>query len=172
MNHARPLRIGVVGHRRYDDAARATAGIDAVLARLADASAPTVITSLAEGADRLVAERILLREGARMEVVLPLAPDDFCRDFATDTSKADFERLLARADQVDVVDAAADASRDDCYELAARAVLGRSDVVLAVWDGLPGRGQGGTADSVAHAREQGIPVEIVSVTRPMSRGAT
>lgn len=36
-----------------------------------------------------------------------------------------------------------------------------SDVLLAVWDGLPGRGPGGTADVVAYARSKGVPVTIL-----------
>ncbi|GAA2994425.1 hypothetical protein GCM10010519_29600 [Streptomyces lactacystinicus] len=51
--------------------------------------------------------------------------------------------------------------------------IGRSDMdpprrgvhhvhkLLAVWDGLPARGQGETADVVALARSRGVPVEIV-----------
>jgi hypothetical protein len=37
----------------------------------------------------------------------------------------------------------------------------RSDVLLAVWDGRPARGFGGTGDVVAYARRRGVPVEVV-----------
>jgi hypothetical protein len=37
----------------------------------------------------------------------------------------------------------------------------RSDVLLAVWDGQPARGPGGTGDVVAYARARGTPVEVV-----------
>jgi hypothetical protein len=36
-----------------------------------------------------------------------------------------------------------------------------ADVRLAVWDGKPARGYGGTADVVAAARERGVPVTII-----------
>lgn len=36
-----------------------------------------------------------------------------------------------------------------------------SDEVLAVWDGLPARGYGGTADVVTFAENNGIPVRVV-----------
>jgi hypothetical protein len=35
------------------------------------------------------------------------------------------------------------------------------DRLVAVWDGLPARGVGGTAEVVADARELGLPVEVV-----------
>ena len=42
-----------------------------------------------------------------------------------------------------------------------RAVVDRSSVLVAVWDGQPSRGLGGTADVVAYARERGVPVEVI-----------
>jgi hypothetical protein len=49
------------------------------------------------------------------------------------------------------------------YQIVRRAiaVVQRSDVLLAVWDGLPARWFGGTGDVVAYARERGVPVEVV-----------
>jgi hypothetical protein len=44
---------------------------------------------------------------------------------------------------------------------ASRHMLADADVLLAVWDGQPARGYGGTADVVNAARDQGIPVTIV-----------
>jgi hypothetical protein len=42
-----------------------------------------------------------------------------------------------------------------------RAVVDRSDVLMAVWDGQPARGLAGTADVGAYARERGVPVEVI-----------
>jgi hypothetical protein len=33
--------------------------------------------------------------------------------------------------------------------------------LCAVWDGLPARGYGGTADVVAYARQHGKPVHVI-----------
>jgi hypothetical protein len=43
----------------------------------------------------------------------------------------------------------------------------RSSVLVAVWDGQPARGLGGTADVVAYARQRGVPMEVI-----WPRGAT
>ena len=50
-------------------------------------------------------------------------------------------------------------SRTEAYEQAGRYIVEHSDVLLAVWDGLPARGRGGTAEIVAWARDSdsGLP---------------
>jgi hypothetical protein len=40
-------------------------------------------------------------------------------------------------------------------------VVEASELLVAVWDGEPARGLGGTADVVAYAREGAIPVEVI-----------
>jgi hypothetical protein len=40
-------------------------------------------------------------------------------------------------------------------------MLADADELLAVWDGQPARGYGGTADVVEAARYKGIPVTVV-----------
>ena len=35
------------------------------------------------------------------------------------------------------------------------------DLLVAVWDGLPARGFGGTADAVAYAERTGVPCTII-----------
>ena len=40
-------------------------------------------------------------------------------------------------------------------------MLRHADELWAVWDGKPARGYGGTADVVACARENGVPVRVI-----------
>ena len=44
---------------------------------------------------------------------------------------------------------------------AGKAIAERSDLVLAVWDGRPAGGLGGTADVVKYARERGTTVAVI-----------
>ncbi|MFJ8953478.1 hypothetical protein ACIRO1_25525 [Streptomyces sp. NPDC102381] len=44
---------------------------------------------------------------------------------------------------------------------AGKEVVDQSDVLLAVWDGKPAGGKGGTADVVAYAQRQGMDVRII-----------
>lgn len=159
------MRIGVTGHRAYDDAAGTLASIDEVLARLADRASDDVevVSALAEGADRVVVERAMDGHAARLAVILPLPPADFRSDFASPESQAAFDELLRRAADVTVVPE--QPTRRHAYEAAGLAMVDRSDVVIAVWDGAPARGRGGVADVVQYARERDVPVEVVLVRR-------
>ena len=44
---------------------------------------------------------------------------------------------------------------------AGQAVVDRSERLVAVWDGKPARGIGGTADIVSYARQKGVPVVVL-----------
>lgn len=143
------------------------AAVGEVLDRLVGpGAAADVCTSLAEGADRLVAQ-VGLGRGGSLVVLLPLEIDEYSNDFADGDSIAEFNELLAAADEVEVIAPPSDddGSREAAYERAGLAVLDRSDVLLALWDGEPGRGRGGTAELVAEARRRQHPVEVVAVER-------
>jgi hypothetical protein len=108
---------------------------------------------LAEGADRLVARRVLCRPGAQLGAVLPLTKLDYMTDFESEQSREEFLALLDEAGTV--IEMAASGSRTEAYEKAGRYVVEHSDVLVAVWDGLPSLGRAGTAEIVAWARGLG-----------------
>jgi hypothetical protein len=159
-------RIGVSGHRRYlhpEDVRTMTAGVlDRIIGHDA---APTVLSNLAEGADRLVAELVLTRPGARLEVVLPLAAEAYIDDFDSDVSRRRFTDLMDRATSVVVVDQLVGEARDIAYERAGHAIVDASDVLVALWDGRPARGRGGTAEIVQYALDHDVLVEMILVER-------
>ncbi|HEY1169312.1 MAG TPA: RyR domain-containing protein [Candidatus Limnocylindrales bacterium] len=162
LDDLEPLRIGVTGHRVLAETDLVMGGIEKALARI-EAGHPgrslVVVSSLAEGADRLVAEAVLRRPGARLEAILPLSKFDYLNDFAWPDSKEEFLRFLARTD--DVVELPARASRDEAYAAANDRVLDGVDVLVAVWDGNDAQGQGGTAQVVARARARRVPLAWV-----------
>jgi hypothetical protein len=119
-----------------------------------------VRSALAQGADRLVVEQILQRRDARLVAVLPLTPADYETDFEPE-GQVVFARLLERAHEILVVDAVS--SREEAYELAGQTIVETSDVLVALWDGGPSRGRGGTAEIVRYARDRQVPVEVVTV---------
>jgi hypothetical protein len=156
---ANPLRIGVSGHRFLANVDSLRASVDTALGRLAE-SFPgrtfTALSSLAEGADRLVASRILERAGAKLTAVLPLPKDSYVADFLTPESRAEFAALLARA--AEVVELPPMRTRDRCYEAAGEYVLGHCDVLFALWDGRKAQGPGGTGAIVERARARALPL--------------
>jgi hypothetical protein len=165
------LRVGVLGHRKLHKREKLRAGIRAALLRVHETwrGRPLlIVSSLAEGADRLVVE--VGREEpfrAGLEALLPLPPDEFRRDFPDGRPSDEFDRLLRIARKVRVAQASEDldpaspGARERAYAAAGSELVARSDVVLAVWDGAPARGPGGTAESVELARRSGRPLAWV-----------
>lgn len=160
--------MGVTGHRDLARPDEVAAAVDAVLDGLDRDGRPLVaVSALAEGADRIVARRVLARPGGRLVALLPLEPADYIADFADADSVREFGDLLAAADEYEVITGSAsdDWSREAAYERAGHAMLDRSDVLLALWDGEPGRGRGGTAEMVFEAGLIGRRCEVISVER-------
>jgi hypothetical protein len=158
------LRIGVTGHRNIAAEPPLVEIVRAAVDRarqlaLADSHSPlevAIVSSLAEGADRLVADVVLTDADAQLEAVLPLPADDFRTDFLTEESRRDFDRLLGRSTRI--VELPMAETREESYEQAGRYVVERCDILIALWDGLPSRGQGGTADIVEWARDRRVPL--------------
>lgn len=150
--------IGVTGHRVLADVDGVHRALDGAVRELADRCPEpwTVVSALAEGADRMVARRLLARPGTHLVVVLPLDREDYLTDFATEQSRAEFDELLGLA--AEVVHVGPQPRRDDAYAAGGRAVLDRADLIVAVWDGEGAQGQGGTGDVVQEARRRGLPL--------------
>jgi hypothetical protein len=163
------LWVGVTGHRDLARPDEVAVAVDAVLDRLIGDGGRTVVvvSALAEGADRLVAQRVLARPGGRLVALLPFAPVDYVADFADAASVQEFTDLLAAADEYEVITGSPsdDWTREAAYERAGHAMLDRCDVLVALWDGEKGRGRGGTAEMVFEANLIGRPVEVVAVER-------
>ncbi len=121
----------------------------------------TVVSSLAEGADRVVACQLLERKGTQLEAVLPLPQSDYLDDFGSPESVKEFSKLISKATHIDVTGTAQ--SREQAYEQAGYAVVDRSDAMIVVWDGQPARGRGGTAEIYAYAERWQKPILLIRV---------
>jgi hypothetical protein len=153
-----PFLVGVTGHR--DLQPDEWPALEARLATLLDtlqSAAPTaglrVLSSLAEGADTLVA-RVAVARGLSLTAILPLPVDDYRGDFVDDAARAEFDRLLAAADEVVVAPVVRDdtgrivPSRELAYVAAGEIIAAASRVLIALWDGLDSAQLGGTAHVV------------------------
>lgn len=164
--------VGVTGHRSLVDVPKVTSGIERALAVVCDAAPDrqlVVMSSLAEGADRLVANIGVESFHARLVATLPLGRRDFAADFHTAESKEEFERLLSLADREIEMPLAGD--RRERFEAAGRYIVESCNVLLAVWDGQDARSRGGTGDIVRYARDLAKLVVIVRAqngNRPVS----
>lgn len=118
----------------------------------------TIISTLAEGSDRIAAEAALdERLGFRLQCPLPMKKEDYLEDFETQASRDEFLHFLNKAENVLELDFGRD-SIPTCYLNAGLVMLEHIDLLIAVWDGKEARGIGGTADIIRQAERQGIPV--------------
>jgi hypothetical protein len=114
------------------------------------------VTSLAAGADQIFA-RVVLDLHGRIMAVIPARRYE--KSFGSPHDLETFRQLLAQADSV--VDMPFDEPSEDAYWAAGQEIIRRAERMLAVWDGEPAAGLGGTADVVRFARSQGKPVTII-----------
>ena len=173
------LSVGVVGHRpnRLPKAAlaRVTEETAGALAQIAEkvqtvldrhgsvfTEEPpvlTLISALAEGADRIAAEAALAR-GYSLTAVLPFDSDDYMRDFDGEASKTEYTKLLDTA-TTRLVFPGARATEDLAYRTAGLTIVDNADILLVVWDGGKSRGWGGTTDLIEHAAQRDVPIVYV-----------
>lgn len=152
------MRVGVTGHSKLmpDCVDAVRDGVRAALeAEAAGGSSLVGVTCLAPGADQLFA-RVVLELGGRVEVVLPAM--DY-RDRLKPEKRADYDELLAQAHVVSVLPN--ELSGRHAYVMANERMLASVELLIAVWDGQPPDGRGGTADVVETARASGVPVVVV-----------
>ncbi|MEU9086304.1 hypothetical protein [Streptomyces sp. NPDC048357] len=149
-------RIGVTGHRSIPDAllGHVENGLRAVLG--GHEGPLEAFSSLAEGADQMFAA-IALECGAGLTVVIPSG--DYEDGFEGAEALARYRFLKRRATQEIRMDFAR--STDEAYYAAGTYIADSCDRLVAVWDGQPARGHGGTGEIVAYARALGKPVTVI-----------
>lgn len=165
-----PFVLGGVGHRALPlDVDALEDSIRGVFTRLIeelgnDPANLRLIVSVAEGADRLLID-VAHELAIPYACVLPCTPGCFAEDFSTVASIETYERHLAQAQAV-VFPRIQPAPGLDGYLWVSRYLLEHADLMVAVWNGENGNGPGGTADTVALARQRQIPVLWISAIPP------
>jgi hypothetical protein len=165
--------VGVTGHRNLVTRPELVQAIRSAIERIGQMlpSLPntpltlTVLSPLAEGADRLISLEVLNNiPSSTLEVVLPMEKDDYLKDFGTGQSRAEFEGLLSRATTVKILPSGK--NRPESYEQVGQYIVDQCDILVALWDGKQAEGQGGTADVVHYARENSRPLVWINTENP------
>jgi hypothetical protein len=149
--------LGITGHQSIPDSARITVS-EALGAEIESASHDGLlwgITSLAAGADQLFAE-LVLRVGGKVHAIIPSARYE--KTFDANGLRR-YHILLGAATRVERLDFVE--PTEESFLAAGRRVVDSCDLLLAVWDGQPSRGLGGTADVVQYAQFSGRRVEVI-----------
>ncbi|HEY45962.1 MAG TPA: hypothetical protein G4O14_04160 [Anaerolineae bacterium] len=155
----REIVIGVTGHRWIEETREVLAAIDHVIEKIHQTYPDhnlTVLSPLAQGADRVVAKRLLRHQGTKLTAILPLPIAQYLTDFPSDESKIEFHRLLDQAGEI--IELPHPTSRDEAYAAVGKYILDQCDLLIAIWDGQIAKGKGGTGEIVRIAREQGLPL--------------
>jgi hypothetical protein len=175
-----PIIIGVTGHRdlRPADIHQLKDQVRAILNDLRDNHTATpllVLSPLAEGADRLVAQ-VALEQGARLVVPLPLAREEYEKDFETQESKNDFSDLLKQAWkcfelpllQGNTLTRIQDhgPERDKQYTQVGAYIARHSHILIALWDGEQTGREGGTGQ-IVDFKLNGIPAPFARERKPL-----
>jgi hypothetical protein len=170
------VRVGVTGHRKLGADPLTSWYVTAQCVRLLDRLGDlarlrpaelVAYSALAVGADQLFAQAAL-GLGLPVVGVLPFA------DYPADFKGADRERfddLLRRCRSIERLPPKRRSSR--AYFAGGKWVVDAVDYLVAVWDGRPAAGTGGTADVVVYAEKKGRPVFRIDPTaagRPAPHG--
>ena len=160
--------VGFSGHRQLTDPEAVAQAVGQALEALQrEARGEWVaLSSVATGGDQLfVAQARAL--GLSWHAILPLPRAEFTKDFSPEEWQT-VERTLSQAEHVRVI--AENGTREDAYLDCGMETVTGCDVLLAVWDGDPARGKGGTADVVEYARSLSKPIIIIDpATREVKR---
>lgn len=150
------MKIGLSGHQDIPQEAIAFVkqGISSIVSRLKDDLVG--VSSLAAGADQLFASTVL-EYGGRLHIIIP--SEGYETTFSETDDLNRFRLLLKKADTVETLNYPEPS--EEAFFAAGHRVVDNSDLLIAVWDGKPAEGRGGTADIVHYARSCGTNVEVI-----------
>ena len=147
--------VGITGHRDVDssqlsDAHAAVTGFLTTLRKYLPDTEIILMSGLADGADR-IAVRVALELDMLVHAVLPMEQSDYESDFSPKSAE-EFQALLATTG-VDVTELATvrigdEIDRDACYRQLTDCLIRKSNILLALWDGVDSGLTGGTSDTV------------------------
>jgi len=148
--------LGMTGHQGLP-----TEAVPYIVRRIRSEIAPVGaglegISSLAEGSDQLFATEVLAASGT-LTAVIPSF--QYETTFADENHRLSYEKILKKASRVEICDFREPS--EEAFYAAGKRIVDLCGQLLAVWDGMPSRGIGGTADIVAYARALQRPVVVI-----------
>lgn len=149
------VTIGFTGHQRLTPLTEQLVSA-AVAAILPSTGLFIGFCSLAEGSDQLFASAVLACGG---ELVSVIPCDHYETTFQDEHAVARYREY--RAAELRQINIGMPQPSEEAFWLAGKRVVDETNSLIAVWDGKPAVGFGGTADVVRYARELGRVVVVV-----------
>ncbi|WP_156945004.1 hypothetical protein [Bradyrhizobium sp. Ec3.3] len=157
------LKIGITGHQERRGA-NWTWVSNEMRKFLSQYSEIEGWSSLASGADQIFADAVLQLRGTLIAVI-PL--ENYESYFPTNQSRSKYASLLNKSKTILRIGEAIQPK--EAFYSAGRRIVESTEVMAAVWDELPARGLGGTADVVKYAQQLKRPVFILNPIGKVSR---
>jgi len=160
MSKKIPITVGIIGHLDIVPTNEHRKRIETLFVDLAQKypnSPVHLVSSIAEGADRFVANILLKLKNEnevyhdRFELIVPMpfSPEEYKEDF-DDYSDLEFDELLKQANRSFIVaETGNEPGRPEKYLVTGKLVADSSIILIAMWDGREGK-TGGTADIVKY----------------------
>ena len=154
------ITIGITGHQKLENP-KDWSWVQKQIKLVLDGMVrPWVgLSSLAIGADQLFAS-LVLESGSVLKVIVP--NEEYAETFSRGPERQRYITLLEQAAEVRFLTGAS--SAEESYLQAGRLMADEADRILAVWDGEPAKGLGGTGDIVAYARASGKKIIHINPT--------
>ncbi|MFE2678553.1 hypothetical protein [Streptomyces hygroscopicus] len=149
------MRLGITGHRGLPPKTERL--VRRALQEEVARHGPDLVgvSCIADGPDAWFAE-LVLEAGGRLEVVVPA---ENYRDGLPEEHHQSYDRLIQQA--ADVHGTGMVESDSQAHMAGSEILVGLVDELVAVWDGQPARGYGGTADVVAYAERTGVRFRVI-----------
>jgi hypothetical protein len=158
------MKVGITGHQDLGPQETITWLSRALESLINQYNIDLGVTSLAIGADQLYAE-ILRKRQIRYIAIIP--SNDYEKTFTDNSSFAKYTELLQEAS--DTIKLPFKQPSDTAFFEAGKQVVDLADMMIALWDGKPAKGLGGTGDVVHYAcsRQKRV-VHINPITHTVS----
>ncbi len=151
------MRIGITGHQARDGIkwnwVRAK-----TLQFLSGKVGLIGYSSLAEGSDQVFAECVLEMRGSIFAVI----PIDNYESFFHGEALRRYTDLLGKSD---IIELNSEKEQKQAFLEAGKWIVRSVDAMVAVWDGEPAEGKGGTAEIVSYAKSLGVSVHHIDPVR-------
>lgn len=175
-----PLVVGIIGHKDLpeSESKEVESKIAAIFLELQTRYPSTplaLLTSLAEGTDRIAA-RAALKGKRRLMIVIPSTQENYEKSFLTESSKDEFAKLLFQSDQkyelipLALTSAGGSDEKSDqngIFEVNSGAFIARNcQILIAVWDGITTKRENSIAP-IVRFKLKGVPDLYPTIRSPL-----
>lgn len=139
--------VGITGHQKLGNEQTICWIQEAIKEHLQTLDPDIGLTSLAKGADQLFA---LTCHKLQIPFKALIPCKQYELTFGNNEDLAEFQYLLSKANSIEIL--GYDFPSEEAFLAAGKKVVDLSDHIIAIWNGMPAKGKGGTADIVTYAK--------------------